>query len=384
MTVVVVSIAAGSASAQHHRHGHPIVYGPTGRPYGPTQAEYQYQRRYGHPSPGSHPGDMRYVNGYPGYGISARSYGFVNVHSYSWGPSYLSVAPIGYAPPLVYQQVTPALAFPQPGTVLNWDPRQTQLPSGAFSAPMTDPTFSDPAANNADQRVGQLIATPVPPVQQVVPESTPEQQIQAIRLVDRGDQDLRKIHYATAALDYRHAVAAARDQAVPRFRLALTDAARSRFREAIDNYKLGLQLDPSWPLHAEPLADLLGDNTLARKYLIHRVADWVAEDIRDPDRLFLLGVILHQDGDERSRDVLNTALALAGPAPHLTPFFAETVTPASQPVDPLPQPFAPLPQPAQPLDNTPPPIPVPPVDSVPEQLTPVPPGSGPLLPQRVN
>ena len=48
---------------------YPRVYGPTGRLYGPTQAEYQYQRQYGRPvvrlRAAFRGSSVGYANGYP-------------------------------------------------------------------------------------------------------------------------------------------------------------------------------------------------------------------------------------------------------------------------------------------------------------------------------
>jgi len=52
---------------------------------------------------------------------------------------------------------------------------------------------------------------------------------------------------------------------------------------------------------------------LAADTILQRVAGWVREEIRDPDRLLLLGVLLHFREDAReSREVLETAAALGG------------------------------------------------------------------------
>src|SRR6185369_5686888 len=66
--LVSFTIAASSpAFGQSHHHGHgsyPQVYGPTGHLYGPTQANYQYERQYGHPWHGQ--GGIPYSSGYGG------------------------------------------------------------------------------------------------------------------------------------------------------------------------------------------------------------------------------------------------------------------------------------------------------------------------------
>src|SRR5688572_6212800 len=45
-SAIVMDDASNALLAQD---AYPRVYGPTGRPYGPTQAHYQYERQYGRP-----------------------------------------------------------------------------------------------------------------------------------------------------------------------------------------------------------------------------------------------------------------------------------------------------------------------------------------------
>jgi hypothetical protein len=86
--------------------------------------------------------------------------------------------------------------------------------------------------------------------------------------------------------------------------------------------KQGLDLDPHWPAHGERLEGVFGDdNRLAILSLIERVTGWVREDIRDPDRLFLIGVLLHFNGDQRASQFFEAAYRLAGSGDHLLAFL---------------------------------------------------------------
>src|SRR5690606_2216928 len=70
------------------------------------------------------------------------------------------------------------------------------------------------------------------------------------------------------------------------------------------------------------LDELLGaDNQIGKVQLKQRVADWALADAYDADRLYLLGTMLHLDGDQdRARILIDTALALVGQQRHLTAF----------------------------------------------------------------
>jgi hypothetical protein len=96
-----------------------------------------------------------------------------------------------------------------------------------------------------------------------------------------------------------------------------------RYAKAVHQMKQGLQIDPTWPTNGASLEKLFGsENKLAKSSVISRAVHRVREDIRDPDRLFLLGVLLHFDDDaERASIVFETALRLAGSGEHLEAFL---------------------------------------------------------------
>src|SRR5690606_28523447 len=82
--------AEQSASAQFR---YPRVYGATGRPYGPTQAHYQYQRQYG-----------RSWHGYGGLTASSAS---ISAVSGFGGLNYYHGPVGGYGYPIAPYAITP-------------------------------------------------------------------------------------------------------------------------------------------------------------------------------------------------------------------------------------------------------------------------------------
>ncbi len=91
-------------------------------------------------------------------------------------------------------------------------------------------------------------------------------------------------------------------------------------------------------LTASRLEAIFGDdNRLAILSLTERVTGWVREDIRDPDRLFLVGVLLHFNGDSRASQFFEAAYRLAGSGDHLLAFLqppTETRDSAAAPSQP--------------------------------------------------
>ncbi|REJ93894.1 MAG: hypothetical protein DWQ34_09495 [Planctomycetota bacterium] len=158
--------------------------------------------------------------------------------------------------------------------------------------------------------------------------SSDEAKRKSIRRQHEGDLQLAALQYTVAARRYRDAVGTAPDRAAPYFRLGIAETGRGEFDEAARNFKLGLQLDPDWPADPEQLSALLGEhNLLAKAQFTQRLLDWVKLDIRDPDRLFLLGVILYIDDDaERALEVFETAARLGGMKEYLAAFLMQTDT----------------------------------------------------------
>ena len=92
---------------------------------------------------------------------------------------------------------------------------------------------------------------------------------------------------------------------------------------AVAEIKRGLQLDSQWPWHGAGLREIYGAaNVVLKDSILLKVAAWVREDVRDPDRLFLMGVLLHFNEDrERALPFFRTVDTLAGRPAYVQPFL---------------------------------------------------------------
>ncbi|WP_437187542.1 hypothetical protein SH668x_000940 [Planctomicrobium sp. SH668] len=315
--------AAPHAHAQGPRGSTPQVIGSTGKPYGPTQAEYQYRQQYGRPSPGSNGGGMEYVNGFPGGGGGRGGH-----YHYPYNPFlYLDVGPYITPPPFGGGIYYPSSAYYGPYGNVNYGYQ------GMYGY---DPTanWQQGAYYNGFQQLNPqpILADPVP----LIPQSTPKEQENSFQFQTQGDIQLQQMNYLAASERYRKAIDAARDRVDPRYRLAVTLAARSRFPEACDQLKLAAKLDPTWPQRVTGLDQLFGAvNQHEKTRIKQRVAEWTLEDARDPNRLFLLGAFLYLDDDPNAATILNTATLIDGNQDYLIAFNSPrspNVAPAAAPL----------------------------------------------------
>jgi hypothetical protein len=158
--------------------------------------------------------------------------------------------------------------------------------------------------------------------QRFIQPSSSAAQVRSVRLQHEGDLELKNLQYGVAARRYEEAIEAAPDLPESYFRLAIAEAARSNFAVAVRRLKEGLQLDADWPRTAARLEDLVGENNLLARTLIkQRVAEWTLENGFDPDRLFLLGVLLYLEGDDRNVTMFEAAERLVGTPYYLTAFL---------------------------------------------------------------
>ena len=151
-----------------------------------------------------------------------------------------------------------------------------------------------------------------------------------------GDRWLREGENVKAYLRYLDAQGEAGDRPEVYFRQTLALVAMRRYSHAVSKLKTGLQVDPSYPRHGETLDEIFGvENSLQKVAYLQQVATWVNADVRDPDRLFLLGALLHFDEDSRASEYFNAAWKLARRGQHLqaflqTPQSPPTETPSTQ------------------------------------------------------
>lgn len=352
--LIVMGFVPVEARSQTIRY--PRVYGPTGQPYGPTQAYYQYQKQYGRPWHGyggitANVG-QGYVNGYPlgqfsyghncYYGGSNWGYGgLVPASGYPLFPNYTPPVPrviYGYPPVLGYNPLNnPVQDFPLDGNL---------PPAG--NAPLA----IAPAPNG----------NPLPPL-----ASSPEAKLKSIRAETQGDMWFQKQEYHKAFDRYKAAVAEASDRGAAHLRLAVCYAALNHMDLAARQLKRGVASDPTFAENADALKKIFGGgNQIAQSEMVHRAALWLKEDIRDPDRLFLLGTLLHLQEDERAPILLKTGMAIQGGGDHFREFLKVAEAPTVGNANP-PQPNAnpqsapapqtglvpPSPTPADPNNNVP-------------------------------
>ena len=144
-----------------------------------------------------------------------------------------------------------------------------------------------------------------------------------------GDRWLHEGQNVKAYLRYLEAQREAEDRSEVYFRQAFALVAMGRYSHAVSKLKRGLQVDPQSARTGQSLDAVYGVENVDHKVdYLQRVADWTNADVRDPDRLFLMGVLLHFDEDSRAGEFLNAAWKLAGRGPHIQAFLQ---TPGSPP-----------------------------------------------------
>jgi hypothetical protein len=138
-----------------------------------------------------------------------------------------------------------------------------------------------------------------------------------------GDRLLHDGQFVKGYLRYLEAQREAEDRADVYFRQAFALVAMGRHSHAVMKMKRGLQVDPTWPQNAVLLDTVYGvDNVIHKTEYLQRVADWANANVRDPDRLFLMGVMLFCDEDPRAAEFLRSASKLSsGQNTHLMAFL---------------------------------------------------------------
>jgi tetratricopeptide (TPR) repeat protein len=374
VTALAVSIAPSNAVSQTTIFRYPRVHGPTGSLYGPTQAHYQYRRQYGRAWHGQGglsiaiPNRSQVAAAYRGHAYRGHAYGRHHHHHSHFGH--------GYSPAYFYRRAAygvtgyvgfgaySGLAFGNGytsgyanyGPVYNYTPiapvvRQAH-PLWIGPNPFNNSVIQGALKENQERwnEPVKLPAKTITPKVVIIP-STPEAKLKSMRHQAHGDDWFRQHKYTHAWSSYKQSIAAAGDQAAPRFRLAFTYTALGRFKSAVHELKQGLEIDPVWPLTTNTLGVLYDeDNLVAKNRVLLKVADWVRGDIRDPDRLFLMGVLLHCDGrHDKANPFFDTAYRLKGSGDHLVAFLKPQ--PAEPKAKAIPQPPQPGVQNFPPLKN---------------------------------
>lgn len=173
----------------------------------------------------------------------------------------------------------------------------------------------------------------------VIP-SSPAARLRSLEHQARGDQKLREQKWSEARAAYRNSVDAASDRAEAHVRLGLSLVAIQRFEPAIHEFKRALFIDPQIPQMGKISKTIFGpESQMARSSIISKLTDWVRDDYANPDRLFLMGVLLHFEGDVRGRECFEAAMRMKrnGDVSHLVAFIGEPAAAHQVPIPAVPK-----------------------------------------------
>lgn len=298
------------------------------------------------------------------YGWHAPVVGFDNSYFLSSGGYYRSsfsgvrYAPWGWAPTVypvypgvIVQQTTvpieltivnpprdPAFARPRVVAVDPFQPKQ--------------PNVFDVVQQHAERRTN----VPLPPdddtvVRQISGSSRAGKE-RSKQFQAEGDRWLRDGQNVKAYLRYLEAQREAEDRGEVYFRQAFALVAMGRYSHAVSKLKRGLQVEPQSARTGRTLDQIYGVENVDQKVdYLQRVADWANADVRDPDRLFLMGVMLHFDEDSRANEFINAAWKIAGKGQHIQAFLQSPGSPPKElPAAPVAKARA-LPLPPPPRDD---------------------------------
>lgn len=204
--------------------------------------------------------------------------------------------------------------------------------------PQPDPWGSNSPQFNLSLEPVPLLAANIEPSKVPVATSTPAARLRSLNHQARGDQRLRQQKWSEARAAYRSAVDAAPDRAEAHLRLGICLVTIQRFDSAVHEFKRALFLDPSISKQKSILKPLFGpESQLVRASTLSKLTDWVQEDYRDSDRLFLMGVMLQLEGDSRAVEFFEGAQRMkrSGDASHLALFaHHHNVAPQAPAADP--------------------------------------------------
>lgn len=207
---------------------------------------------------------------------------------------------------------------------------------GLYS-PQPVPPVSNPALGGTLVSVSQKPVTLERSKVPVIP-SSPAARLRSLEHQARGDQKLREQKWSEARAAYRNSVDAASDRAEAHLRLGLSLVAIQRFEPAIHEFKRALFIDPLIPQMGKVSKVIFGpDSQMARSSIISKLTDWVRDDYSNPDRLFLMGVMLHFEGDPRGRECFEAASRMkrSGDVSHIVAFLGQPVAAFQDPANGL-------------------------------------------------
>ncbi len=135
---------------------------------------------------------------------------------------------------------------------------------------------------------------------------------EAANLVAQGKALMGLQQFQRSLAKFKLAIQNAPELPEPYFCMAANYLAINNGDKAIEMIQRGLTQDPYWPFSNPTLSQFYGAENIALVEQIKtRVVEWTHDNVRDADRLFLLGVVLIFEQDfANSRTLLQTAQAV--------------------------------------------------------------------------
>ncbi len=148
------------------------------------------------------------------------------------------------------------------------------------------------------------------------------QESRSFQYFSKGNLALKKNRYSEAIHHYSNAIYLTPNQSKPHLHIGLAYAGLRNYLKAIVHLKKAVILDPSIPSTGQDLIEIFGSENQSELSVIkQQIVKWADKNIRDPQRLFLLGFILHFSGSEKqAASLFEAAIILSGKAGHLIPF----------------------------------------------------------------
>jgi len=287
---------------------------------------------------------LNYYRGPVGGYIAPPVYGYPGVGAGYYAPLYFNP---GYSAPIVQP---PTNQWPAP--ILGGGPIPPQVPQLDPNNPALFDERGIPGPQGLDQQI--VRDEPLEGVEPAVRVSNVEAKTRSIRFNAAGDEWFAKRNYMQAYTRYKQSASAAPDLAESRMRMAMALCAMNQPASAAKEIKRALRLDPTVVIKSASLDEVYGDDPsgqIVLNNMLQTLADWVREDIRDPDRLLVMGTILflHNDPDQALPFLKSSAL-LTGTDVYLRPFVKQAQRPApavvAGPRVAAPPPLAAKPRPA--------------------------------------
>lgn len=206
-----------------------------------------------------------------------------------------------------------------------WIPPAIVVNPGYWYGPRPVQNFIG-VANVQQAPVAQAPAPqPEPAVAPAVPlaaRANPTARERAIKFLQYGDRHFQEGRYREALARYKKAASAAGDMAEAEFRKSFAELMMRDFSDATIAIRRGLAKKPSWPNSGFALDGLFSPAAKAEAYKL--LTDRLQATDFDADAHFLLGVLLHFDGQlEAAQAHFLRTVDLLGNAEHARLFLPE-------------------------------------------------------------